>query len=270
MLLNAVIIVLRETLEAGVLISLLLSISYRLELKFHWLWAALAGGLIGTWAYIMNLRKFSSWFEYTGQELINASMQYAIFICLVFIVTLALTKHSLHHKQKNNTRNKTLTKLFIITVILATIREGAEIIIFYMGLFQADNVFTPALTSGFIGLMIAASIGALCYYTIVSVPAETAIKIQLTALTLISGGMVAQATQLLIQADWLPTTLPIWDSRDLLSEQSILGQLLYAILGYESTPTLLEVLLYISALLSVLIAFRVSRSNKQSVENLSN
>ena len=76
MLLNAVIIVLRETLEAGVLISLLLSISYRLELKFHWLWAALAGGLIGTWAYIMNLRKFSSWFEYTGQELINASMQY--------------------------------------------------------------------------------------------------------------------------------------------------------------------------------------------------
>ena len=58
----------------------------------------------------------------------------------------------------------------------------------------------------------------------------------------------AHATQLLIQADWLPSELPIWNSNKLLSEQSIIGQLASANFGYEATPTLIQLYFYLVSL----------------------
>ena len=54
---------------------------------------------------------------------------------------------------------------------------------------------------------------------------------------LVAAGMSSQAALLLIQADWLPAQLPLWDSSGWLPETSVTGQVLYALVGYEATPT---------------------------------
>jgi high-affinity iron transporter len=64
--------------------------------------------------------------------------------------------------------------------------------------------------------------------------------------------MTLQATALLIQADWLPADYPLWDSSALLAEQSVAGQLLYALVGYEATPTALQLGAYLTAVLVIL------------------
>ena len=75
--------------------------------------------------------------------------------------------------------------------------------------------------------------------------------------------MTLQASGLLIQADYLPSGLA-WDSSDWLPEDSVAGQLLYAMLGYEATPAPAQLWAYGGAVLlmtSVLLwQWRRSRS----------
>ena len=75
-------------------------------------------------------------------------------------------------------------------------------------------------------------------------------------LTLVAAGMASQAAQLLIQADWLPSQYPVWDSSWLVAEQTVTGQLLYALIGYEATPAPLQLFIYAAAIL--LLIFMVA------------
>jgi len=72
-------------------------------------------------------------------------------------------------------------------------------------------------------------------------------------LSLVAAGMLSQAVLLLIQADWLPSQLPLWDTSEWLSENSVTGQLLYALIGYEATPTALQAFFYFGGLLLFLV-----------------
>ena len=73
--------------------------------------------------------------------------------------------------------------------------------------------------------------------------------------------MVMQATMLLEQVDWLPAGKSVWDSSALVSEQSITGELLYAVFGYESTPSYLQLALYLASLGLMLAVILLARRN---------
>ncbi|EAW31776.1 iron permease, FTR1 family protein [marine gamma proteobacterium HTCC2143] len=250
MLIDAVVIILRETLEAAILIGILISISNSVSIKPYWLFLSLTCGIFSAVGYAASLGSISTWFDYVGQEVVNASIQYLIYGCL--LATAVLTANS-------NLRLTFSLKLAMASAAtLAMIREGSEIIIFFTGFLSKEHIMAEALTSGFIGLTIGMSVGALCYFSIIACPRKTRMKVQITLLSFIAAGMVAQATQLLIQADWLPSTGQLWDSTGILSEQSTVGQLAYATFGYEATPTPVEVYTYLIALLLIPTAIAIS------------
>ena len=85
MLIDIVILVLRETIEAGALLSLLLCISNQHKLGYRWLWGGLLIGTISASIYAVNFGLVGEWFDYAGQEVINASMQFVIYGCLLFL-----------------------------------------------------------------------------------------------------------------------------------------------------------------------------------------
>ncbi|MEH6558275.1 MAG: FTR1 family protein [Oceanicoccus sp.] len=250
MLIDAVVIILRETLEAAILVSILVSISNTVGIKLYWLSLSLTVGILCAVAYAISLGSISTWFDYVGQEVVNSSIQYLIYSSLLATAILTVNNHL---------RPKIyLTLAMASAVMLAMVREGSEIIIFFTGFLSKEDVMTQALTSGFIGLMIGMSVGALCYFLIISCPHKRRMKLQITLLSFIAAGMVAQATQLLIQADWIPSTSQLWDSSKFLPEQSAVGQLAYATFGYEATPTPAEVYTYLIALLLIPTAIAIS------------
>ena len=261
MLLDAVIIVLRETLEAGVLVSVLLTIGNQHQLGQRWLILAFMAGLAGALIYARNMGVVSNWFEYVGQEVLNGIIQYSVYLCLLFICLLVSSRSSV--------KSRVLMGLLTLTVVLALIREATEIMIFFSGFIGNSEALSKAVTSGFIGLMIGLSVGALCYFSIMSLKFRWIKPAQVFVLSLVGAGMVAQATQLLIQADWLPSLAPLWDTRNILPEASIPGQLAYAIFGYEATPTPIEAWLFLGALLSIPLAIvlwhRVSQNKSNSI-----
>jgi high-affinity iron transporter len=46
----------------------------------------------------------------------------------------------------------------------------------------------------------------------------------------------------------LPAQAPLWDASGWISEISLTGQLLYALIGYEATPTPLQIIFYLLTL----------------------
>jgi high-affinity iron transporter len=70
--------------------------------------------------------------------------------------------------------------------------------------------------------------------------------------------MVAQAVEFMIQADYIAATTPVWDSSHLISERSAVGQLLYALVGYEATPAPQQAAAYFSSILMLVVAASIS------------
>mgnify|MGYP006287515465 CR=1 FL=1 len=265
MLLKSVIITLREVLEAALLLSILLAVTRSLDLRARWFGASLAAGVAGSILYGSQLGAVSNAFEGMGQELLNATLQVAIYLLLSVIAALLIA-----NRQGTANHVPLLQASMLLAVTLAVVREGAEIIIFLSAFRYQPDLLPGVLAGALLGAGIGFSIGALLYYLLRALPQRYMVSAACVLLILVAGGMSLQATQLLIQADWLPALPTMWDSSALLSEESLVGQLLYALVGYEATPTQLEVVIYFSSVFAMALVLGFSRyvyRNNNSIEH---
>jgi high-affinity iron transporter len=260
MLLNIIIIVLRETLEASILISVMLSISKTNGIAISWLLLALLAGIVGGVLYAVNLATISELLDYVGQEVTNAFILCLIYCALVIVCWGQYLASAMWLR--------VLPLCMGVGVALAITREGGELIVFYSGFMQGGASFINAITSGFIGLTVGMSAGALCFYALTSLSLHRAKIAHLVILSLIAGGVLLQASLLLIQADWLSYNMPVWDSSKIMSETSIMGQIAYAVFGYEATPSIASVFTYLFAIIFIVGGlFILANSKKQSIKN---
>nr|WP_306288369.1 hypothetical protein [Pseudoalteromonas sp. WY3] len=82
-----------------------------------------------------------------------------------------------------------------------------------------------------------------------------------TLLAFNSAAKLLVALDLASQIDLITNTSTVWDLRDLLSENSELGRVLRALVGYEATPDLMSVLIYsTSSVLFLLICYVIPAS----------
>ena len=131
-----------------------------------------------------------------------------------------------------------------IAVAAAIVREGSEIWIFYSGFISDPDIFINTILGGTIGLFIGVSVGALLYYVLTLLQPVPNRWLSIGLLALVAAGMCSQAINSLTQADYLSSSAAVWNSSSIIDENSIPGQLLYALIGYEATPTLPQVICY--------------------------
>ncbi|MFK7954474.1 MAG: FTR1 family protein [Lysobacterales bacterium] len=254
MLLNSVVLVLREVLEAALLLSVLIAISRILSLRLRWVLAASAAGLTGSIIFGLNMHRVSDLLEGVGQEVTNAMMQLAVFGLLVATVYLVA-----RCSRKLRPQGKTLPILMVIAVTLAITREGSEILIYTMGFWHMEDYLSSIGIGSLVGASIGLSVGILFYYLLLSQPTRLALFLSTVLLMLIGSGMCAQAIALLIQADWITVAGPLWDTSRILPESSLPGQLLYALIGYEASPSSREVMFYLGSMLAMTVAVIAGR-----------
>ena len=244
MLLTSVVLILREVLEAALIISVLLAMSYTRALGNSWLAWAVGLGLAGAVTYAMNISTVSDWFDGVGQEVVNAFMQLVLYVLLVAFAILTSRMRA-----SEPGRVRTLYILMMVSVALAITREGSEIMIYLASFTQSLDQFTPILTGGLVGLGLGLSVGAITYYALLSLRQRLLPHLCSIVLAVVAAGLAGQAAQLLIQADWLPAQRALWDTSAWIPEDSLPGQLLYALVGYEATPTPLQAGIYFITLL---------------------
>lgn len=244
MLLSSVIIVLREVIEAALLFSILIALSKQMDFGLKWIVLSLSLGISGAIIYALNIDTVSEWFDGVGQEVSNAFIQFSLYFLLLIYITV-LTRFVYQQK----TSHLMLVIIFMIITTLAITREGSEILLYFFSVTHNDNHFAAVLIGMTIGAGIGISVGLLFYYLLQNMNPKWSFKVGTILLILVAAGLVSQASLLLIQADWLEAQLPLWDVSDWLPETSVIGQLLYALLGYEATPTATQFGLYLAGLL---------------------
>ena len=244
MLVDIIVVVLKKTLEAGILISVILSIGGYYKFGVSWVFKALMAGLAGGILWALNLDYLSGMFEEVGQEVIGASMQIVIYFLLVMICVARCNESA--------KRLRYLPWILGAAIAVVFVLKGGELAVFYFGFLNNEAGILNAVIYGFIGLSVGISASAVCFYALAEFSSVHIRKAHIIVLCFIAGGMALQATQLLVQADWLPTYEPIWDSNWLLSESSVAGQITHAAFGYEATPSLLDFIVYINSILILL------------------
>lgn len=279
MFLNSVILILQETLEAALLVSVLLVFSKLHDIKPLWLISSIVLGVLGAFIFAINMTQISEWFDYVGQEIANALLQFAILVFIVFFLAVLpkdIPFFQLPTDKKSGDGAITkpnirwCTTYMLLMVALALTREGSEIFLYIGGVISQPSHIQPTLAGAVIGFGLGISAGVLIYYGLLVLPPQRIAASGVLLLALVAGNMASQATLLLTQADWLPFSRIMWNSTKILPENSILGHLLYALIGYEATPSLFQVLSYIGGFTMVyfcqLIARLISK-NKLSQKN---
>ena len=259
MFLNSVILVLQEMIEAALLISVLLVFTNLFQrswdksfvLHTSWVGLSIAIGVFGAAIYSYYTPQISEMFDYVGQEIFNATIH---LLSLLLVCLFAFVVPST--RLAKNVIGRARFAAFCMTgiVMFAIVREGSEIIQYIGGVAGQEENFTPVVLGGFIGAGIGVSTGVLLFYGLISLSANWSFRISMGLLCLIAGNMGSQAVLLLTQADWLPYTPIAWNSSSALPENSIVGHLMYALVGYEATPSVLQVSIYLLGIALIVVS----------------
>ena len=160
MLLSSVIIILQEALEVALLVSVLMVISYQQQKKSVWLLPGIFAGMVLSVLYAGYVVEISEWFDYVGQEILNATLQILTTLSIIVCTWTAYRKR--------------YTSLFLFcaaaAVALAITREGSETFLYLSGFYQQQEYFYTVVIGAAVGFSIGLSVGILFYYGLLSLP----------------------------------------------------------------------------------------------------
>ncbi|WP_428034891.1 FTR1 family iron permease [Amphritea sp.] len=264
-MLSSAVIVFREVLEAALIVSILLAATCGLPRRTLWIGAGLLAGLAGACIVALFASSITSAFEGTGQELMNA--------CILLIAVLMLAWHNIwmsHHARELVAHMKNVSAkitdgslpLYFLAVAsgMAVLREGSEVVLFMYSVTASGSSANAMLIGSLIGVVAGILVGRLIYSGLLRIPTSRLFQLTGWMILLLASGLAASAAGYLIQAGYLPYQAPLWDSGDLLSEKSILGQLLHILIGYQERPTIIHLAFYLVTLVTILMGMRwVSR-----------
>ena len=251
-MLDAVMLVLREVLEAALFVSLLLALGKHLGLRRGWAGVAVPLGLLASWLASHYAASLAEAAEGTGQELLNAAL-YLVAILSFLALTTLLTPAALG-REIGPPRSPAAPLLFVLIVTCSMAREGSEVWIYLSSFTTSPTALSAAVIGGLIGTGIGLSLCALVYYAFAGLPRRVFLLLFLALATLVAGGLAMQIAKLGLQVGWLDSGQSLWDTSWLVSERSWLGQFLHALFGYDANPDRVQALFYFAALFAALLA----------------
>ena len=263
-MLTTFVVVWRESLEAAVMVAILLAylrrIGHRDKFRYIYLGVAAALALCAVFAWLSGY--IDEFFEGAGSEVLAA----VIMAAAVGVVTMMVLWM---HRQAGNLRGALESQagtaiaqgqLYSLAALaaIAVFREGTETVLFLWGVVLGSHSSGLHLLAGGIAGASAALVMAFLLYRGAAY-FNLKLFFQGTAIILlfIAAGMLAQAVNKLIGVGWLPPVVgQLWNSSWLLDERTVIGSLAAAVLGYRSRPSLLEVAAYATYFAVVLFAMR--------------
>ena len=256
----------RETLEAALLIGIIAAATRGLSGRNLWLAVGVGAGLAGSLVVAGLTEAIAELAEGTGQELFNATILGVAVLMLgwhnIWMAThgreMAAEARSMGQAVKSGQRQMSA---LAILIALAVLREGSETALFLYGLSAGTGSGRVSLLSGgLLGLVAGAGCGWALYAGLARIPLRQFFTLTSSLILFLAAGMAGQMARFLIQGDVIrPLASPLWDSSFLLPMDSILGNLLHLLAGYEARPSGMQVLFYGLTFLVILLGMRWSR-----------
>lgn len=146
---------------------------------------------------------------------------------------------------------------------VAVVREGVELAIFVTAAFFAGDpsqIMTntiQTLAGTILGLGTAALLGYTIFATTVRLDLRRFFQVTGILLILFAAGLVAHGVHEFNEVGWIPAVIEhVWDVNMFLDENSVAGQLLKTLFGYNGNPSLTEIIAYVIYIAVVAIFWR--------------
>ncbi len=255
---TALLITLRETLEASLIVGIMLAFLSRTQNreKNPVIWAGVAAGVLTSALIGYIVIQFAGSFEGRAEEIYEGvTMLIAAALITWMVVWLAINgkkmRDAIEHKIRVHLETGALISLFLL-VYTSILREGVETVIFLQAAFmQSQN---SATHYGAIAGMVLAIGGAwllmrgmLKWFSLQRFFKATSILLMFFA-----AGLVAHGIHELQEAAVLPIIAEhIWNTNMIIDENGTFGSLLKGVFGYNGNPNLIEALAYATYLIGV-------------------
>jgi len=257
---GAAIIVFREVFEIAIIMCVILAATRELKHRKKWIAFGISGGVCGAVLFALLTKTVSFLAGDAGKLYFNAGVLF-VAVTMIGWTVVWMKKHGKmivnEMKQMSYavaTGEKPQYALSII-IGLAVLREGSEIVIFVYGLIAAGQAtWITGLLGSLIGLSLGSLFGLFMYYGLLRLSIKYLFQIPSILLTLIAGGMAANAAGKLVNAGLLPALMnSIWNTSSVLPQHSILGRFLFILIGYQENPNGMQVLFYLLTLATIFI-----------------
>lgn len=148
--------------------------------------------------------------------------------------------------------------LFLVAFI-AVVREGIELALFFTASVFTSNLAQTAAGT-FVGLGFAALVGWGLYRATIRLNLKRFFQVTSLLLILFAAGLVAHGTHEFNEVGLIPGIVaPVWDMNSTLDENSIPGQILKTLFGYNGNPSLTELFSYLLYFAVLFFATRPKR-----------
>ncbi|EAW9117808.1 FTR1 family protein [Salmonella enterica subsp. enterica serovar Chandans] len=254
-----ILIVFREVLEAGLIISVILAACKGYKIN-HLVIAGTTSGIVFSGVLALFTNNIENALSGTGQEVFNAALLLTATAMLSWQIVWMSTKgKKFAEVSKNEVRNILSNdgKNYAIAVVvaIAVMREGSEVVLFmYSIIISTGTSMTAMLAGGIAGVISGISVTFLLYRGLIFIPLRVIFLFSNIILTFIAAGLASQGAGILSSIDVIPEIKDtVWDSSWLLSDNSWAGGLARAIFGYTSTPSGVQVIIWCLVTLLILI-----------------
>ena len=148
-----------------------------------------------------------------------------------------------------------------ILIALAVLREGSETALFLYSLAAGGGDSRLSLLSGgVLGLAGGIGVGWALYSGLTRIPLRQFFAVTSGLILFLAAGLAGQMARFLVQGDVIsPLASPLWDTSFLLPMDSVPGNLLHLLAGYEARPSGMQVLFYGLTFCVILAGMRWSR-----------
>lgn len=254
-MMNALIVVYRESFEALLIVGLLWSFLNRQSADKRGYQALLVGALGGLFLALglgVFINQAESEFEGLALELFQLGML-VLAVVLMTHMCIWMRKHArtLKSELESGAQQALSTGRFwslTLLTMIAVAREGSETVIFLYGLWMES--VAKSQTGSFLGLSLAGlALGVVTWYAFQhgfkAFSQRTYFTVSTALLFVTSGSLVVAIARKVISLGWVEFgTEPAWNSEALLSDQHPVGSFLNLLTGYHAQPAIFVVLVY--------------------------
>lgn len=243
-------VIFRELLEVTLLMALIsATIGQQVKNFRFYLTISAIIGFAGALMIAALTPIISSMFDGQGQEVFNS-----IIICITALI-LSYTVISMKNYSKklkseiallaDKVNDTALYKLSLVGIIAVNFfREGSEIVLFFYSTLMTE--VWPWYTY-LIGIVLGAGAAALCSLILYKGLVKISIIFNITSimLTFVIAGLASEGVGILGRCDIIPFgSSQAWDTSWFLPEKSVAGQILHVLIGYHSSPSVLEAIVF--------------------------
>jgi len=261
----------REGIEAVLVIVIILLYLKNTDQRFYYKYVYIGSilAIISSLIFAFVFSALFGGFSGTSEQIFEGV---AFIISGIFVLTLVLwmskegpkMKKHLEEKVEFSIESGRVLSIAILTYIII-IREGIELVLLLTGATSVGSLNqVDVILGSLIGLGISVGLGLLIYYGVKNINLSKFFKITNVILILFVAGLITYGIHELIEAGVVnPIIQEVWNIKHILPEKfpdgnpitpewlEVVGSLLKALFGYNANPSLLEIIIYPSILISV-------------------